>query len=69
MKTLNEMLSEEMSNIGIALQSSSKAKPLRNIDQLLEKIYNDFFNLRNSKLNPDTLGDFMTLRLILNRIT
>ena len=64
-----QMLSEEMSNIGIALQSGSKAKPLRNIDQLLEKIYNDYFNLRNSKLTPDTLGDFMTLRLILNRIT
>lgn len=64
-----EMLSEEMSNIGIALQSGSKAKPLRNIDQLLEEIYSDYFNLRNSKLTPDTLGDFMTLRLILNRIT
>lgn len=64
-----QMLSEEMSNIGIALQSGSKAKPLRNIDQLLEKIYSDYFNLRNSKLTADTLGDFMTLRLILNRIT
>ena len=64
-----QTLSEEMSNIGIALQSGSKAKPLRNIDQLLEKIYSDYFNLRNSKLTPDTLGDFMTLRLILNRIT
>ncbi len=64
-----EMLAEEMSNIGIALQSGSKAKPRRNIDQLLEKIYSDYFNLRNSKLTPDTLGDFMTLRLILNRIT
>lgn len=64
-----QILAEEMSNIGIALQSGSKAKPLRNIDALLEKIYNEYFDLRNSKLTPQTLGDFMTLRLIINRIT
>lgn len=64
-----EKLAEEMGNIGIALQSGGRAKPLRNIDELLENIYNEYFNLRNSKLNPDTLEDFMTLRLILNRIT
>lgn len=64
-----QMLSEEMSNIGIALQSGTKAKPIRNIDESLENIYNDYFDLRNSKLTPETLEDFMTLRLILNRIT
>ncbi|WP_226064336.1 FUSC family protein [Kaistella polysaccharea] len=64
-----QKLSEEMTNIGIALQSGGKAKPLRNIDELLENIYNEYFDLRNSKLTSDTLGDFMTLRLILNRIT
>lgn len=64
-----QILSEEISNIGIALQSGSKARPLRNIDGLLEKIYTQYFDLRNSKLTPKTLEDFMTLRLILNRIT
>lgn len=64
-----QKLSEEMTNIGIALQSGGKAKPLRNIDELLENIYNEYFDLRNSKLTSDTLGDFMTLRSILNRIT
>ena len=64
-----QKLSEEMSNIGIALQSGSKAKPLRNVDELLENIFNEYFELRNRKLTPKTLEDFMTLRLILNRIT
>lgn len=64
-----QKLSEEMSNIGIALQSGSKAKPLRNIDEMLENIFNEYFELRNRKLTSKTLEDFMTLRLILNRIT
>ena len=64
-----QKLSEEMSNIGIALQSGSKAKPLRNVDELLENIFNEYFELRNRKLSPTTLEVFMTLRLILNRIT
>lgn len=64
-----QKLSEEMSNIGIALQSNSKAVPLRNIDELLEKIFNEYFELRNRKMNAANLEDFMTLRFILNRIT
>lgn len=64
-----QRLSEEMSNIGIALQSNSKAKPLRNIDEMLEKIFNEYFELRNRKMTPENLEDFMTLRFILNRIT
>ncbi len=64
-----QKLSEEMSNIGIALQSNNKAIPLRNIDEMLEKIFNEYFELRNRKMSPESLEDFMTLRFILNRIT
>lgn len=64
-----ETLSFELSNIGIALQSGTKPKPLANFDGLLEKIFNEYFDLRNRRLNSDNMGDFMTLRIILNRIT
>ena len=36
---------------------------------MLEKIFNEYFELRNRKMNPANLEDFMTLRFILNRIT
>ena len=64
-----QKLSEEMVNIGIALQSNRKARPIENIDVMLEKIFNEYFDLRNKKLTPENLEDFMTLRFILNRIT
>ncbi len=64
-----QKLSEEMGNIGIALQSGTKARPLRDIDEALEEVFNVYFKLRNSKLTAQTLEDFMRLRLILNRIT
>lgn len=64
-----QKLSEEMSNIGIALQIGTKAKPIRDIDELLQKIFNEYFELRNKKMNHENIEDFMTLRFILNRIT
>ncbi|QDP86174.1 FUSC family protein [Chryseobacterium sp. SNU WT5] len=64
-----ETISHELSNIGIALQSGIKPKPLEDIDSLLEKIFNEYFDLRNRRLNSDNLENFMTLRIILNRIT
>ncbi|HMU06365.1 MAG TPA: FUSC family membrane protein [Kaistella sp.] len=62
-------LSEELTNIGIALQSGIKAKPIHHIDSELEKIFEEYFDLRNEKLNPETLENFMIMRLILVRIT
>lgn len=64
-----ETLADELGNIGVALQSGSKAKPLHDSGAELESIYNEYFNLRNRKLNSDTLENFMVLRLILVRIT
>ena len=62
-------LAEELGNIGIALQSGTKAKSLRNIDDELDLVYDDYFEMRNRKLTPDTLENFMILRLILVRIS
>ncbi|UFK97362.1 FUSC family protein [Kaistella faecalis] len=72
LKSVSEYLSnlaEELSNIGIALQSGTKAKSLRNLDDELDAVFDEYFDLRNKKLNPETLEDFMILRIILVRIT
>lgn len=72
LKTLSAYLSglaEELENIGIALQSGTKARPLKDIDAELDRIYDEYFDLRNRKLNASTLENFMILRLILVRIT
>ncbi|WP_234110219.1 FUSC family protein [Chryseobacterium sp. R2A-55] len=61
-------ISEELTNIGIALQSGIKAKPIYNIDSELDGLYDKYFDLRNQKLNPETLENFMIMRLILVRI-
>lgn len=62
-------LAEELTNIGIALQSGSKAKPLNEIQDDLQKIYDEYFDLRATKLTSDNLENFMIMRLILVRIT
>lgn len=64
-----EMLADELSNIGIALQSGTKAKPLNNIEEELTKIFEEYFDLRSEKLTSDNLENFMVMRLILVRIT
>jgi len=63
------LLAEEITNIGIALQSGIKTVPLLNIDAELQKIYDDYFALRNRDMKPETLEDFMALRLILLRVS
>jgi uncharacterized membrane protein YccC len=62
-------LAEELTNIGIALQSGSKAKPLNQIQEDLQAIYEEYFDLRATKLTSDTLENFMIMRLIMVRIT
>ncbi len=63
------LLAEEITNIGIALQSGIKTVPLLDIDQELQKIYDEYFVIRNRDMNPETLEDFMALRLILLRVS
>ena len=72
LKTISEYLeklSAELSNIGIALQSGTKAKPILNIEEELHAVFQDYFDLRNQKMNSDNLENFMIMRLILVRIT
>ena len=61
-------ISEELTNIGIALQSGIKAKPVYSVETELDKVFDQYFNLRNEQLNSETLENFMILRLILVRI-
>ena len=62
-------LAEELTNIGIALQTGIKAKPLLDLNIELEKIFEEYFDLRTKKLSPETLENFMIMRLILVRIS
>lgn len=62
------LLSNEIENIGIALQSGTKGKPIKNIHQELENLYTDYFQLREEKISAENLEDLMSLRLILSRI-
>ncbi len=62
------LLSEEITNIGIAMQSGAKAKPINNIKKEHQNLYEYYFNFRNKNLTPENLEDFMILRLILIRV-
>ena len=62
------LLAGELTNIGIALQSGSKAKTVRNFQNDLDKIFEEYFEIRNRNLTSDTLENFMIMRVILLRI-
>lgn len=62
------LLADEITNIGIALQSGNRSEPSSDINASLDSIYQDYLVLRNEKMNPETLEDFMSLRLILLRV-
>ncbi|MGV8914502.1 MAG: FUSC family membrane protein [Kaistella sp.] len=64
-----DKIADELNNIGIALQSGIKATPLQNIDEELDKLFEEYFDLRNQRLDAESLEKFMILRLILGRIT
>ncbi|AKK71442.1 membrane protein [Chryseobacterium sp. P1-3] len=62
------LLAEEITNIGIALQSGTRAKPMFNLELELKNLNYHYFELRNKQLSPDNLENFMILRQILMRI-
>ncbi|MBB4805962.1 putative membrane protein YccC [Chryseobacterium defluvii] len=62
------LLSEEITNIGIALQSGTRARPMFNTELELKNLNSHYFELRNKQLSPDNLENFMILRQILMRI-
>lgn len=64
-----QKLSQEMINLGIAIQGGLKADPIYDITQELERLHDAYFALRNKELNPDSLEHFLILRQIMYRIT
>lgn len=62
------MLSNEIENIGISLQSGTKAQAKSNINEALENLYAVYFQIRKEKISAEHLEDLMSLRLILSRI-
>ena len=62
------ILAEEITNIGIALQGNIKTKSIYNIEAEHQKIYDEYFEVRNREMSADTLESFMALRMILVRI-
>ncbi|MBS1549641.1 MAG: FUSC family protein [Bacteroidetes bacterium] len=63
-----QILANEMTQIGISLQSGIKTQALVNYSENLEQLHHDYFQLRSKNLNPDTMEDFMSLRIVLSRI-
>lgn len=62
------LIADEISEIGIALQSGTKVKSEVNLKEALNRLYHQYFELRNQKLNSENLEDFLVLRHILLRI-
>ncbi|MCQ9638864.1 FUSC family protein [Chryseobacterium sp. WG14] len=62
------LLAEEITNIGIALQSGTRAKSIFNLELELKNLNYNYFELRNKQLSSENLENFMILRQILMRI-
>jgi uncharacterized membrane protein YccC len=62
------LLSEEITNIGISLQLGTRAKPISHLEEELKYLNNDYFELRNKRISPENFENFMVLRQILMRI-
>lgn len=62
------ILSDEIANIGIALQSSTRARPIFNLDANFHELNVHYFELRNKEMTPENLENFMILRQIMMRI-
>jgi len=63
------LMADEITNLGISLQSGAEFRQITNFDEELKSIYDEFFDYRAHKFSPDTLEDFMMMRQILMRIT
>ena len=58
-------LVNELHEIGLAIQSGTSSKQEQDMDALLLDTRNAFFKLRNEKLTPDRIENFIMLRQIL----
>ncbi len=63
------LMADEITNLGISLQSGLAFKQITNFDNELKKIYDDFFEHRSQRFSSETLEDFMMIRQVLMRIT
>ena len=63
------VMADEITNLGISLQSGLAYKEITNFDNELKKIYDEFFDHRAKKFSSETLEDFMMMRQVLMRIT
>ncbi|MPS73622.1 MAG: FUSC family protein [Chryseobacterium sp.] len=63
------LMADEITNLGISLQSGLPYKQITNFDEELKKIYDEFFEHRSQRFSSETLEDFMMLRQVLMRIT
>ena len=62
------ILADEITNIGIALQTGIKAKSVHDLKFEHQQLYEHYFNFRNEELKASNLENFMILRLILIRV-
>ena len=62
-------MADELTNLGISLQSGLAFRQFTNFDEELKKIYDEFFEHRSQKFSSETLEDFIMMRQILMRIT
>ncbi|WP_379969139.1 FUSC family membrane protein [Epilithonimonas sp. UC225_85] len=63
------VMADEITNLGISLQSGLAYKQITNFDNELKKIYDVFFEHRSQMFSSETLEDFMMMRQVLMRIT
>lgn len=63
------VMADEITNLGISLQSGLPYKEVTNFDNELKRIYDEFFDHRSKKFSSETLEDFMMMRQVLMRIT
>lgn len=62
------VLADELTNIGISLQSSTRAKPINNLGIKSQELNSHYFDLRNKSLSAHTVENFMILKQIMLRI-
>lgn len=63
------LMADEITNLGISLQSGLSYKQITNFDAELKNIYDEFFEHRSQRFSSETLEDFMMMRQVLMRIT
>jgi len=62
-------MANEITNLGISLQSGLTYRQNTDFDAELKIIYDDFFDHRSQRFSSETLEDFMMIRQVLMRIT